>query len=102
MKTKSKEKPKKEKFIDDGRTIVPMNVDGMPWYDRRRVNGSDKNSPTEENAVDFNSLSPEEKKEYRRETRRIIRGVILRFLPFLLAFIGVFTVLIVCLYVLWK
>ena len=21
---------------DDGRTIAPMNVDGMPWYDPRR------------------------------------------------------------------
>ena len=24
----------KEKFEDDGRTIVNMNVPGMPWYDR--------------------------------------------------------------------
>ena len=23
-----------EEFEDDGRTIVPMNVDGMPWYTR--------------------------------------------------------------------
>ena len=25
---------KTEEFEDDGRTIVPMNVDGMPWYTR--------------------------------------------------------------------
>jgi hypothetical protein len=25
-------KRKKEEFIDDGRTIANMNVDGMPWY----------------------------------------------------------------------
>lgn len=23
---------KKEKFVDDGRTIANMNVEGMPWY----------------------------------------------------------------------
>ena len=25
-------KKKKLKFVDDGRTIANMNVDGMPWY----------------------------------------------------------------------
>lgn len=25
---------KPDEFVDDGRTIVPMNVDGMPWYTR--------------------------------------------------------------------
>ena len=27
---------KKQFDDDDGRTIVDMNVDSMPWYDRRR------------------------------------------------------------------
>lgn len=27
-------KEKKEDFVDDGRTIVPMDVDGMPWSTR--------------------------------------------------------------------
>ena len=25
-------KKKKTKFVDDGRTIADMNVEGMPWY----------------------------------------------------------------------
>lgn len=25
---------RRDDFADDGRTIVPMNVDGMPWYTR--------------------------------------------------------------------
>ena len=32
---------KKQFDDDDGRTIVNMNVDGMPWYDRtHKINGS--------------------------------------------------------------
>ena len=27
---------KKEQFEDDGRTIANMDVEGMPWYDRRQ------------------------------------------------------------------
>lgn len=26
----------KEKFVDDGRTIANMNVDGMPWYNPQK------------------------------------------------------------------
>ena len=28
-------KKKREKFVDDGRTIANMNVEGMPWYDKK-------------------------------------------------------------------
>lgn len=35
---------KKEKFVDDGRTIANMNVEGMPWYnparDSQSINGT--------------------------------------------------------------
>lgn len=31
-----KKKSKKPPVYDDGRTIVDMNVDGMPWYDPHR------------------------------------------------------------------
>ena len=27
-----KDKKKKREFIDDGRTVADMNVEGMPWY----------------------------------------------------------------------
>lgn len=102
MKKKNKDKKiKKEKFVDDGRTIADMNVDGMPWFHGRRVGERQSASDGEQETFDFNSLSPEEKKIYRKETRRIIWGVILRFLPFLLTFIAAFAALIICLYFLW-
>ena len=28
-------KKKREEFVDDGRTIANMNVEGMPWYDKK-------------------------------------------------------------------
>lgn len=31
---------KKEKFVDDGRTIANMNVEGMPWYNPAKNNHS--------------------------------------------------------------
>ena len=27
---------KRAKFVDDGRVIAPMNVDGMPWYTQKK------------------------------------------------------------------
>lgn len=41
---------KKQFEDDDGRTIVNMNVDGMPWYDRRhefgRMPGRESGQPS--------------------------------------------------------
>ena len=98
-------KRKKEKFEDDGRVIAPMNVDGMPWYDHRKVKpknseGSAENGEEEE--FDYSSLSEEEKKIYRKETRRIIRGVLLYALPIVLAFVLVFGLVIFTLTRIWK
>ncbi len=96
-----KNKPKKEKipFEDDGRTIVPMNVDGMPWYSPTK-DPVKENGGGEEN-FDFKKLPPEEKKKYRKETRRIIWGVLGRFLPFLFIFIAVFALVILLFYIAW-
>jgi len=43
-------KKKREEFVDDGRTIANMNVDGMPWYDEKteevkRMNASKSELP---------------------------------------------------------
>ena len=39
---------KKQFDDDDGRTIVDMNVDGMPWYDRRRdITGQANREPSQ-------------------------------------------------------
>ena len=44
----SKEKKEKTPIYDDGRTIVDMNVDGMPWYDPNRTERKkkDKDRPS--------------------------------------------------------
>ncbi|MBP5194277.1 MAG: hypothetical protein J6126_06060 [Clostridia bacterium] len=99
-----KNKKKREEFEDDGRVIVPMNVDGMPWYDSRKVKTPkpDEGENDEEGSVDYKSLSEEEKKEYRKETRRIIRGVLAYFMPFVLAFVAVFAAVILLLTFVWK
>ena len=43
----AKEKKKKTPIYDDGRTIVDMNVDGMPWYNPTRTDRkkNDKDKP---------------------------------------------------------
>lgn len=98
-----KNKKKREKFEDDGRVIAPMNVPGMPWYDERAV----KTPKTEDQSEDtgqviYKNLSKEEKKDYRRETWRIIGGVILRMLPFLLGGAAVFALVILIMWLAWK
>ena len=105
-------KKKKPKFVDDGRTIANMNVDGMPWYDRSQSSDvaktSRKDMPKEpsdgtvNDEVDYKSLSPAEKKEYRKETNAIIRGVIRQFMPYLLLFVGVGAIVILILWAVWR
>ena len=33
---------KRGKFIDDGRVIAPMNIEGMPWYTPKRASHGDE------------------------------------------------------------
>ena len=86
---------------DDGRVIAPMNVDGMPWYDRKTA-PTRNNEKTEEDDFDFKALPPEERKEYKKETRAIIRGIILQFLPFLALFVGAFAIVILIMWLATK
>ncbi len=50
----------RRQYDDDGRTIVNMNVDGMPWYRPSRADQAKSDRP---------ALS-------RRESRSVIRGVL--------------------------
>lgn len=50
-----KNKEKKPKFEDDGRTIANMNVEGMPWYN------PSKDIAPNKSAQDFGDLTPQEK-----------------------------------------
>lgn len=46
---KKQNKKEKPEFIDDGRTIARMNVDGMPWYvERSGSNGQGSDNPDKE------------------------------------------------------
>lgn len=62
-------KKKKKYADDDGRTIVDMNIDGMPWYN---PTASDKKIA-------------EEDKPTRKEIRAIMRAWFSVYLPRLLA-----------------
>ena len=102
MQIKMKNKEKKEKFVDDGRVIAPMNVPGMPWYDERAAKASKGEQTENTNQVIYKNLSKEEKKAYRQETRGIIKGIIIRILPFLLGGAAVFGLLFLIMWLAWR
>ena len=56
-------KEKKETFVDDGRTIANMNVEGMPWYN------PSKDIVKSESAQEFGDLTAKEK-------RAMMRGIL--------------------------
>ncbi len=76
-------KKKKQLPPDDGRTIVEMNVDGMPWY-----------NPTAGKKV------AEEDKPTRKEKRAMIFAGFLAYLPRFLAVLLGFTIVALLLF-LW-
>ena len=54
-------KKKKLKFVDDGRTIANMNVEGMPWYNPTLSDASSKNAETPDVVKVSDDLTPKEK-----------------------------------------
>jgi len=67
--------------IDDGRVIAPMNVDGMPWYLKRRApDDTDVSTDTSNNVI------PE--KMTRRERMAFYFGVMSAVLLAAAVFIG--------------
>ncbi len=79
---------KKEKvtFVDDGRTIADMNVDGMPWY-----NPSKKENPSGENREPLS----------KSETLAAMKGIILASLLIALVFVAGFTLFILFARFIW-
>ena len=76
-------KNKKKYADDDGRTIVDMNVDGMPWYQRNKPDKkiTDEDKPT------------------RKERRAMMRAWFSVYLPRILAIVvgfGVAAAVTVC------
>lgn len=81
-----KEKKNREKFVDDGRVVSNMNVDGMPWY-----HNAAKNHETD---------SSEQVQLSAKETRAVARGVTGAALLVGSVFVIVFGVVILLMY-LW-
>lgn len=81
-------KKKREKFVDDGRTVADMNVEGMPWY-----------APTAQKS----SVSGKESEPLslsRKEKAAMMRGVMAAALLVALVFVAVFTLFILfCVFV---
>ena len=84
MKEKKKKREKKDEFVDDGRTVVEMNVDGMPWY-----SGNPKGEKADKKDND---------RPTRREMLKMIFGLYKAMIPYLLIAIGCFTAIFVALY----
>lgn len=78
---------KKPSFIDDGRTIADMNVEGMPWY------SGEKNKTENKRENDFTDLTFKEK---RAMMRGILGAALLIAALFLLVF---FLFILFCSYV---
>ena len=73
---------KRKKYDDDdGRTIVDMNVEGMPWYQPRSKDGK----------------VSEDDKPKRKERRAMIKGAFLAYLPafcaIMIGFVAAFLIL---------
>lgn len=77
---------KHEKFVDDGRTIANMNVEGMPWYNPSR--GEEKKS------APLKDLT-------RGETWAILWGILKAAMLVVLVFAVVFTLFILFTYYVW-
>ena len=77
-------KTQKTPIYDDGRTIVDMNVEGMPWYNPNRTGGKRKNHD----------------KPTFKERMAMIFGAYRAFLPFVLATVVAFGIVALILY-LW-
>ena len=105
-----KYRKKKQYDDDDGRVIAPMNVDGMPWYDNSRKFGKPAGKTggdgTEDGADGYDreyfELTEEEKREYRKETRAIIREILKRFMPIVLGGAAIFGLIIFIFWLVWR
>lgn len=81
---------KKEKvtYIDDGRTIANMNVDGMPWYNPKR--------PEKKEESGVPKYTPD-----RKETLAIMGGVLKAAMLVALVFVLGFAAFILFSYYVW-
>lgn len=82
-------KKKQKKFVDDGRTIANMNVEGMPWYSP---------STNQQNSVLGQDGKPVELT--RKEKAAMMKGVLSAALLVALIFVAAFALFILfCVFV---
>lgn len=85
-------KKKREPFIDDGRVIANMNVEGMPWY-KGVPDTSDTNTSKEQIPIELTA----------KEKRAMMRGVMSAALLITFIFVAVFALFICfCVFVWFK
>lgn len=87
-----RKRKKKPEFIDDGRVIANMNVDGMPRAPFRRKAFDEFGAVPQERAA--SELS-------RREHRAAVRAVVLSYLLYGLAFFGGLALIILFCILVW-
>ena len=85
---------KKEKFVDDGRTIANMNLEGMPWY-----NPALKDLP--DSSEGKNSSRIQQEDMTKAQTFAMIRGVVGAALLVGLVFAVVFALFIILCIKMW-
>lgn len=80
-------KGKKQKFIDDGRTVADMNLEGMPWYNPATAKRAGEEAVSDQAGSELASLNG-------KETAAMIRGIMAAALLVGVIFIGVFLLFI--------
>lgn len=86
---------------DDGRVVAPMNVEGMPWHDDKAFNKGDSGTDPTSPDFDFKSMTKEQKREYRKDTFKIMLGILKFLIPLVLLFVVVFWIAITMMTVIW-
>lgn len=95
MEKKQKKRHKKD-FVDDGRTISNMNVEGMRWYEPRRAKTNTQTASKKEG-----DDAPQSLLLTKKERSAIVRAGMGMALKFSLFVIGIFFVVVLLLRVFW-
>ena len=92
---------KKTKWVDDGRTIANMNVEGMPWYNPAKDSKDNKGSSQNEGISESSKVSMKNKDLVTseplgiKETFSMMKGVLLAALLVAAVFVVVFFLFII-------
>ena len=91
---------KKTKWVDDGRTIANMNVEGMPWYNPAKDNKDNTGSPAGDGSQETARSRKKARSELTseplgiKETLAMTKGALLAALLVAAVFVVVFLLFI--------